>query len=119
VTGKTKEKLGEAGAEALANPVAIWGVAILGVGLAASFVLPYLFSKFQLGFNAGIDSLFADLSSIVGHNPDQNPNDRSATDEVTGLLAANQGDRALSDLVDSPVAYVEGLFGFGGTGGNK
>lgn len=109
MSARTKEKLAEAGAGWLANPVVIWGVAILGIGLAASFVLPYLFDKFKNGFNAGVDAFLADLSSIVGHNPDQIPADRSRTDQVTGLLAANQQDRALSDLVDDPLGYLGGL----------
>ncbi len=67
------------------------------------------FSDLSTGLGGAVDSTLKNISSIAGFNPDQNPADRTRTDEVKGLVAANQGDRALSDLVDSPWQYLKNL----------
>lgn len=99
----------EAGATVLSNPV-VWYVLIgIGAVIVADTLLPDIFKKAKAGIGGAFDDITSGLGQIVGHNPDQNPDNRTREDQLRGLLSAQDQDRALSDLVDDPWQYIKGL----------
>jgi hypothetical protein len=104
----------------LANPLvgyALGGLVILlGVWWLVK-ALPQLFSNLEKGGKAGfdlvdrtfsgaVDRVGAAIGSIIGPGS-QVQTERDRIDQVQGLVTP--GDRALSDLVDSPYEYFRGL----------
>lgn len=107
--------------EFLANPAVAYGLGALAIIIALWLLvkmLPGLFGGLEKGgkaafdtvertFNATVDRMQTAYSDIVVRPSSQNLDQRTRTDQVKGVGV--DGDRALSDLVDSPYEYFKGL----------
>ena len=94
----------------LANPAVQWGVGLLVLYLLVKFAVPDLFKQFKDGFSNWVDTVLGGLADIFGRPKSQELAKRSATDELKGLLVAQEGDRSLSDLVDEPTTFLKKVF---------
>jgi len=105
----------------LANPLVAYGIGGLLLLLAVWAIikaLPSLFGGLEKGGKAGfdmvdrafsgyVDRMTTAYADIVKRPESQVSDQRTRTDQVKGVLV--QGDRALSDAVDSPYEYFRGL----------
>lgn len=103
-------------ASAASSPVFWWAVVGIGAIVAVRYILPGAVKSAEgaiVGVGedivSGVGKIYTATGDIVGHNSNQNPTQRTRADQVKGLLSADKGDRALSDLVDDPWQYVKGL----------
>ena len=94
----------------LANPAVQWAAGLLVLYLLVRFALPDLYKQFKEGFSNWVDTVLGGLADIFGRPQSQELAKRSATDELKGLLVAQEGYRSLSDLVDEPTTFLKKVF---------
>jgi hypothetical protein len=116
ITARAKSRGIEAAAGFASNPAAQWLFVIILAGLVLVYVIPWIlkgtlgnlgsaFTAAKTAFSNAVDSASKTITSITGKPSSQLPITRGAYDSVTGLLAAPQGDRQLSDVVDNTTTF--------------